>query len=112
VQAATYGPLAALLTESFDTRTRYTGASLGYQLASLLAGFAPPIAGSLLGAGGTGLVALFVVAVHLLSGAAVWRSRESRGRELADPAGADPAGAAGAAAEPVRRGTSGGAAAG
>ncbi len=38
-----YGPLAALYTELFATRHRYTGASLGYQLAGLGAGFAPVI---------------------------------------------------------------------
>ncbi|MFB7493654.1 MFS transporter [Streptomyces sp. NPDC056161] len=36
-----YGPLAALYTELFSTRSRYTGASLGYQIAGLGAGFAP-----------------------------------------------------------------------
>ncbi|MEU6668472.1 MFS transporter [Streptomyces sp. NPDC046727] len=38
-----YGPLAALYTELFSTRSRYTGASLGYQIAGLGAGFAPLI---------------------------------------------------------------------
>ncbi|MET7928711.1 MFS transporter [Streptomyces sp. NPDC005349] len=38
-----YGPLAALYTELFATRHRYTGASLGYQIAGLGAGFAPVI---------------------------------------------------------------------
>ncbi|MER5519729.1 MFS transporter [Streptomyces sp. NPDC002763] len=38
-----YGPLAALYTELFATRSRYTGASLGYQIAGLGAGFAPLI---------------------------------------------------------------------
>jgi MFS family permease len=36
-----YGPLAALYTELFRTENRYTGASLGYQIAGLGAGFAP-----------------------------------------------------------------------
>lgn len=36
-----YGPLAALYTELFATENRYTGASLGYQLAGLGAGLAP-----------------------------------------------------------------------
>lgn len=36
-----YGPLAALYTELFSTDNRYTGASLGYQIAGLGAGFAP-----------------------------------------------------------------------
>src|SRR5436309_2780259 len=43
-----YGPQAALIAESFPGRLRYSGASLGYQLSSLLAGGpAPLIASSL-----------------------------------------------------------------
>ena len=41
-----YGPQAALIAESFTGRLRYSGASLGYQLASIIAGGpAPLIAG-------------------------------------------------------------------
>ncbi|MFD5828266.1 MFS transporter [Lentzea sp. NPDC060358] len=36
-----YGPLAALYSELFSTGSRYTGASLGYQIAGLGAGLAP-----------------------------------------------------------------------
>jgi len=44
-----YGPQAALIAESFPGRLRYSGASLGYQLSSLIAGGpAPLIATSLL----------------------------------------------------------------
>jgi len=44
-----YGPQAALIAESFTGRLRYSGASLGYQLSSLIAGGpAPLIATSLL----------------------------------------------------------------
>ena len=43
-----YGPQAALIAESFTGRLRYSGASLGYQLASIIAGGpAPFIATSL-----------------------------------------------------------------
>ena len=38
-----YGPQAALIAESFTPRLRYSGASLGYQLASLIAGGPAPI---------------------------------------------------------------------
>jgi MFS family permease len=38
-----YGPQAALIAERFPTRHRYTGASIGYQLASLTAGGPAPI---------------------------------------------------------------------
>jgi MHS family shikimate/dehydroshikimate transporter-like MFS transporter len=47
--SAMYGPQAAFFSELFGTRTRYTGTSLGYQLASPLAGgLAPLIATDLL----------------------------------------------------------------
>jgi hypothetical protein len=47
-----YGPQAALIAESFTERLRYSGASIGYQLASVIAsGPAPLIA--------TGLLATF-----------------------------------------------------
>jgi metabolite-proton symporter len=45
-----YGPQAALIAESFRSRVRYSGASLGYQLSSVIAGGpAPLIAAWLLG---------------------------------------------------------------
>jgi len=40
--AAMYGPQASFFSELFGTRVRYTGASLGYQLASVLAGGSRP----------------------------------------------------------------------
>jgi len=38
-----YGPQAALIAESFTSRLRYSGASLGYQLASVIAGGPAPL---------------------------------------------------------------------
>ncbi|HLZ56585.1 MAG TPA: MFS transporter, partial [Ktedonosporobacter sp.] len=38
-----YGPQASLISERFGTRVRYSGASLGYQLASITAGGPAPI---------------------------------------------------------------------
>ncbi|HVA22763.1 MAG TPA: MFS transporter [Chloroflexota bacterium] len=50
-----YGPQAALIAESFTGRLRYSGASLGYQLASVIAGGpAPLIATALFAAYKTG----------------------------------------------------------
>ncbi|HVS06339.1 MAG TPA: MFS transporter [Candidatus Dormibacteraeota bacterium] len=40
---AQYGPQAALIAESFTGRLRYSGASLGYQLASVIAGGPAPL---------------------------------------------------------------------
>jgi hypothetical protein len=38
-----YGPQAALIAESFSAGVRYSGASLGYQLSSLIAGGPAPL---------------------------------------------------------------------
>jgi hypothetical protein len=93
-----YGPMAALLTEMFGTRVRYTGASLGYQLAAVLgAGFAPLIAGSLLSAAGGGdssLVSLFLMAGCAVTAIAIWFTRETSDRSIvASRAAAVPASA-------------------
>jgi MFS family permease len=52
-----YGPQAALIAECFTARLRYSGSSIGYQLASVIAGGpAPLIATALLAATGSGYV--------------------------------------------------------
>jgi len=38
-----YGPQAALISETFGTNVRYSGAGLGYQLASVIAGGPAPL---------------------------------------------------------------------
>jgi MFS family permease len=43
VQDMQYGPLASFTAEAFTGRVRYTGASLGYQLASVTAGGPAPL---------------------------------------------------------------------
>jgi MFS family permease len=43
MQDMQYGPQAALIAETFPTRVRYTGSSLGYQLASITAGGPAPL---------------------------------------------------------------------
>jgi metabolite-proton symporter len=58
-----YGPQAALIAEAFTPRLRYSGASLGYQLASIIAGGpAPLIATALFAAYHSG----YVIAVYIL----------------------------------------------
>jgi MFS transporter, MHS family, shikimate and dehydroshikimate transport protein len=47
---AVYSPTAALYSEMFPAHVRYSGASLGYQLGSAIAGFVPFVAGALVGA--------------------------------------------------------------
>src|SRR5271169_1481693 len=58
-----YGPEAALIAESFTARLRYSGCSLGYQLASIIAGGpAPFIATALFAAFGSSLpIALYIL---------------------------------------------------
>ena len=46
-----YGPQAAWYSELFSTRVRYSGASLGYQIGSVIAGTTPLVATALLIAG-------------------------------------------------------------
>src|SRR5215472_3845120 len=57
-----WGPLAALTAEVFTPHLRYSGASMGFQLASLFAGGpAPMIATALLAATGSGYVIAFYI---------------------------------------------------
>jgi MFS family permease len=64
-----YGPQAALIAESFTGRLRYSGASLGYQLASVIAGGpAPLIAAWLIAQYGSGYaIAAYILLCAILS---------------------------------------------
>jgi metabolite-proton symporter len=64
-----YGPQAALIAEAFTPRLRYSGSSLGYQLASIIAGGpAPIIATALFAAYGSGYaVAIYIAACAVVS---------------------------------------------
>src|ERR1700735_5610025 len=64
-----YGPQAALIAEAFTPRLRYSGASLGYQLASVIAGGpAPLIATALFAAFHTGYaIAVYIAACAVVS---------------------------------------------
>jgi metabolite-proton symporter len=66
--SAMYGPQAAFLSELFGTRVRYSGASLGAQLASIVAGGMAPLVGTTILANGYGRGAL---ALYLIGMAAV-----------------------------------------
>lgn len=83
--AAMYGPQAAFFSELFGTRTRYTGASLGYQLASPLAGgLAPFIASSLLKwtDGNPWPVAVYLMIMTVLTIGSVIAAGETHRQEL------------------------------
>jgi len=64
-----YGPQAALIAESFGTHLRYSGAGLGYQLASVIAGGpAPLIAAWILRDTGSSFgIALYIVGCCVVS---------------------------------------------
>jgi MFS family permease len=64
-----YGPQAALIAESFAPRLRYSGAGLGYQLASIIAGGpAPFIAAALFAAYQTGYaIAFYILGCGIIS---------------------------------------------
>ncbi len=66
--AMQYGPQAAIIAESFPTNLRYTGAGLGYQLASIIAGGpAALVATFLLHTFGTG----YAVSIYILISALI-----------------------------------------
>src|SRR4051812_18201924 len=88
VHACMYGPLAALYTELFSTRTRYTGASLGYQVAGIGAGVAPVVFASVLaGGGGTITVSIIIAAGCLVTVACILALRETAGADLTADSG-------------------------
>ncbi|MYW96170.1 MHS family MFS transporter [Amycolatopsis rubida] len=59
LEAAALGPVGAILSELFPTRTRYTGTSLAYQFAGMLGGgFGPLIAAIFVVPGGPGPIAI------------------------------------------------------
>jgi MFS family permease len=64
-----YGPQGALIAECFSPRLRYSGASLGYHLASIIAGGpAPLIATALLASTGSGYsVAIYIAICAVVS---------------------------------------------
>ncbi|MEU7889679.1 MFS transporter [Microbispora bryophytorum] len=86
-----YGPLAALYTELFTTRSRYTGASLGYQIAGLGAGLAPLLFAQVdasSGGGATTTISVIIAAACLLTVVCVLALRETSRHDLTSVASA------------------------
>jgi MHS family shikimate/dehydroshikimate transporter-like MFS transporter len=82
-----YGPQAAYFSELFGTRVRYTGASIGYQLASVFAGgFAPLIAVALLAAADDKptYVAIYMSVMALITVIATAFARETYHEDLGE----------------------------
>jgi metabolite-proton symporter len=81
-----YGPQAALIAELFPGRLRYSGASLGYQLASVIAGGpAPLIATWLFATYGTPYaISFYILACAIVSLLATAWMRDHTGKALSD----------------------------
>jgi MHS family shikimate/dehydroshikimate transporter-like MFS transporter len=89
VYAAVYGPEAALFSELFDTRVRYSGISFVYQFSGIFAsGLTPIIATALLkqNDGQPWLVATYMLIVGLISTLSVWALRETAHTDIVKPA--------------------------
>ena len=83
-----YGPQAALIAESFPARLRYSGASLGYQLSSLIAGGpAPLIASSLVSRYHSATpIAIFIFACAIITLIATALLKDNTNKDISDPA--------------------------
>ena len=79
-----YGPQAALIAESFTPRLRYSGASIGYQLASITAGGpAPLIATALFAAYKSGTpIAIYILITAIISIIATMFLKDYAGKDV------------------------------
>ncbi len=82
-----YGPQAALIAESFTGNLRYSGSSLGYQLASVIAGGpAPLIATWLFGTYQTSTaIAIYIAACSVLTIIATMMMTDYTGQPIDEP---------------------------
>jgi metabolite-proton symporter len=86
VYPAVYGPQAALFSELFDTRVRYTGISFVYQFSGIFAsGLTPIIATALLpmGGGQPWLICAYVLFASLVSALSVYAMTAAHERDMA-----------------------------
>jgi MFS family permease len=83
-----YGPQAALIAEAFTPRLRYSGASLGYQLASIIAGGpAPLIATALFASYKSGYaVAVYIALCAVVSLISTAMMPDYTGKDISDSA--------------------------
>ena len=85
LHSSLYGPLAAFVSEQFGTTSRYTGAAVGYQLATLIgAGFTPGIVAGLYKDAGQNIlpVVVFLSVMALVSIVFIALTRESKNNDL------------------------------
>jgi MFS family permease len=88
-----YGPEAALIAEAFTPRLRYSGASIGYQLASIIAGGPAPFISTWLFAtyNSTFPIGIYVVVCAIISIAATLMLPDYTNKEISTEAGYEPA---------------------
>jgi metabolite-proton symporter len=86
LHGAMYGPQAAMITELFPTRIRYSGASIAYQLTAIFGGsLAPIVALWLYKSYDSAMpVALYVGTACAISGVSALLARETKGVELSE----------------------------
>jgi metabolite-proton symporter len=77
-----YGPQAAFLAELFGTRVRYSGASLGSQLSSVVSGGLSPFIATALLPYGRGALASYVVVMAMVTIVSVLLASETRHRAI------------------------------
>jgi MFS family permease len=85
IHSTLFGPLAAVVSEQFGTTSRYTGASLGYQLATLLgAGFTPGIVAQIFKDSGqnTSSVVWYLAIMSVVSIVFILLTREPKNNDL------------------------------
>lgn len=85
LHSSLYGPLAAFVSEQFGTTSRYTGAAVGYQLATLIgAGFTPGIVAGLYKDSGQSIVpvVVFLSVMATVSIVFILLTRESKNNDL------------------------------
>ena len=80
--APMYGPQAAFLSELFGTRVRYSGASLGSQFSSVIAGGLSPFVATALLPYGRGALAAYLIGMAVVTIVAVFIASETRHHDI------------------------------
>jgi MFS family permease len=84
--AAMYAPQSSFFAELFGTRVRYSGLSVGYQLASVIAGGLSPIiaTGLLQKTGSASPVAIYIIFMAVVTTVSVYLAVETSHQDIAD----------------------------
>lgn len=86
--SAMYSPQASFFAELFGTRVRYSGLSVGYQLASVIAGGLSPIIaiGLLQQTGSSWAISLYIIGMAVITTVSVYLASETAHQEMASGA--------------------------